>query len=109
MFKIAAEPTFRHEVKARVPVDGGHREESFQATFRVIPPEEADTFDLSMTTGSTDFLKRVIVRLDEIADAEGKALEWSDEVLEAVVRLPWARTALARAYFAAIAGAKSGN
>lgn len=109
MFKIADEPTFRHEVKARVPVDGGHREESFQATFRVLEPKEVDTFDLNTTDGSTAFLKRVIVQLHDIGDAEGKPLEWADEVRDAVLRLPWARGALARAYFAAIAGAKSGN
>lgn len=109
MFTIAKEPTFTHEVTARMPVDGGFREESFKATFRVIDPEEAQAFDLTTTEGSSGFLKRVVVKLHEIGDAEGKPIEWSDEVLAAVLRLPWARAALARTYFGAIAGAKAGN
>lgn len=109
MFTITDEPTFTHPVTARVPVDGGFAEETFKATFRVIGPEEKDTFDLLTTEGSTAFLRRVIVRLDEIADAEKKPVEWSDQVRDAVLRLPWARAALARTYFTAISGAKAGN
>ena len=109
MFKIVDEPTFSHEVTARVPVDGGFREETFTATFRVIDPEEADEFDLTTTAGSTAFLRRTVVKLDDVGDAQSKLLEWSDEVRDAALRLPWARSALARTYFAAISGAKSGN
>ena len=109
MFKIVQEPTFTHEVIAKVPVDGGFRDEKFKATFRVIDPEEAESFDLSKVEGSTNFLRRVIVRLSDIADAEGAPIEWNDEVFTAVVKLPWARGALARGYFGALTGAKSGN
>lgn len=109
MFTITDEPRFTHDVTARVPVDGGFAEETFKATFRVIDPEEADSFALATTDGSTAFLKCVIVRLEGIADAEKKPLEYSDTVRDAVLRLPWARSALARAYFTAISGAKAGN
>lgn len=109
MFKIIEEPTFRHDVVARVPVDGGYTEEKFAATFRVISPEEIDSFDLMKTEGATDFLKRVVVELHDIADAQGKALEWSDATRDAALRLPWARGALSRTYFEAIQGAKRGN
>lgn len=109
MFKIAAEPTFRHEVSAKVPVDGGFETQKFKATFRVIAPEEIDGYDLAETKASSDFLRRVVVRLDEIAAADGEPIEWNDAALEAVLRLPWARAALARGYFSAIAGAATGN
>ena len=109
MFKIVQEPTFTHSVIARVPIDGGFREESFKATYRVVDPAELEKLDLATNEGSTAFLKKAVVRLDEIADVEGKTLEWSDEVRDAALKLPWARVALARGYFAAIAGAKAGN
>ena len=109
MSKTSTEPTFTHEVKARVPVDGGFQEERFKATFRVVDPDEAAKFDMMSIDGSTGFLKRVVVRLDDIGDAEGKPLEWSDAVFDAVLRLPWARSALARTYFMAVSGAKAGN
>jgi len=109
MFKVTQEPTFTHDVTARVPVDGGFEDQKFKATFRVIDPEEADKFDLATLEGSGDFLRKVVVQLHEVADAEGKPLEWNDGVLTAVLKLPWARSALARAYFAGVAGAKLGN
>ncbi|MBN9504918.1 MAG: hypothetical protein J0I69_02735 [Altererythrobacter sp.] len=109
MFIVTDEPTFTHDVTARVPVDGGFAEETFKATFRVIDPEEVDSFVLATTEGAAAFLKRVIVRLDGIADAEKRPVEWSDQVRDAVLRLPWARSALARTYFTAISGAKTGN
>lgn len=109
MFTVTKEPRFTHDVTARVPTDGGFREETCKATFRVIDPEEAGAFDLMTTEGSTGFLKRVVVRIEDIADAEGKPIEWSDDVRDAVLRLPWARSALARTYFSAVAGAKAGN
>jgi hypothetical protein len=109
MFKIAAEPTFTHDVTARVPVDGGYIDEKFRATFRTLDPAEAGKFDLMTAEGSTAFLKRAVVKLDDIGDAQGKAMEWSDALFDEVLKLPWARAALARAYFSAVAGAKAGN
>lgn len=109
MFTISKEPTFTHDVTARVPVDGGYVEESFKATFRAIPPEEAEAYDLTRTDTSVDFLKRIIVKLHDIGDAEAKPVEYSDAVRDQVLRLPWARSALAMAYFSAISGARLGN
>lgn len=109
MFKVAEEPTFRHKVTARVPVDGGFEEQSFEATFRTIPLEEAEAFDLMSAEGATPFFKRAIVELHDIGGADGNPVEYSDKVRDAVLALPWARKALAKAYFGAMAGAKEGN
>lgn len=109
MFKIAEEPTFTHDVTARVPVDGGHKDETFKATFRVLEPERLDGFDLATTEGATAFLKAAIKKLDDVTDAEGKPLPWSDEVLNQVLRLPYARVALTKSYFEAVHGAPAGN
>ena len=109
MFKIAPEKTFKHKVTAMVPVDGGHSAEPFEATFRVLDPAEADKFDLNTTEGATQFLRAVIVRLDDISDAEGNPVEWNDETRDAVLRLPYARIALNAAYWQAVSKARAGN
>ncbi|MEL7706593.1 hypothetical protein AAG593_09255 [Citromicrobium bathyomarinum] len=109
MFKIVEDVTFTRPVTAYRPEGEKQVEETFSATFRVVPPEEADEFDLFATKGSTEFLKRVIVRLDDVGDAQGTPIDYSDEVRDQVLRLPWARNALARTYFEEVRGAKLGN
>lgn len=109
MFKVATEPTFTHTVEAMVPVDGGHAKENFKATFRAISLEESNKFDLKDVESVGAFIKRVVVSLDDIADAEGKAIPFNDQVFDQVLALPWARSALARTYFAAVSKAVEGN
>jgi hypothetical protein len=109
MFKVAAEPRFTHEVKVKVPVDGGFQEETFKATFRVLGPAKLEAVDLTSATGSMDFLREVIVSLDDLADAEGKPVDYSDEMLGHVLKLPYARRAMAQTYFDAVSGARQGN
>jgi hypothetical protein len=108
MFTIQDDPQFTHTVKVQVPVDGGFKAQEFKATFRVVPPEETDRHDLHTTEGSTAFLRRVIVSLDDIG-ADGQILPYSDELRDRVLARPYARTALATTYFKAIAGARAGN
>jgi|TARA_R110000751_G_scaffold2018_11_gene9398 hypothetical protein len=109
MFKLAEEPTFRHTVTAKVPVDGGFEDQKFEATFRAIGMDEAEGFDMMDATSVKAFLARIIVELHDIGDVEGQALEYSDKVRDQVTRLPWARKAIVKAYFAALNGAKEGN
>lgn len=109
MFKIVADPTFTHTVKIKVPIDGGFTEETCKATYRVLDPAVAESFDLGSRQGSTDFLRAAIVRLDDLCDAEKKPVEWSDAVFTQVLRLPYARVALARGYYNAVTEAVTGN
>src|SRR3546814_273597 len=99
MFKLADKPTFRHVVTAMVPIDGGFREETFAVTYNAIPAEDVDQFDTGTVKGSTAFLRRVIFSLDDIAGPDGKALPYSDELRDEVIRFPWARRAIAAGYF----------
>lgn len=110
MLKIADEPTFTHTVKVRTPIDGGFRDESVRATYRVIPSEDAAAFNLYKPDQVKRFLARVVVKLDELADASGKAIEYSDELRDRIVGgLPYVANALAKGYFDAISGAREGN
>lgn len=109
MLKIAKEPTFTHEVKAQVPVDGGYKPESFKVTFRVIDVHELEKLDQRTAEGGTALLRRIVARIDDIADAEGNPLEWNDETFAAVLALPWARQAMWQHYNSALSGARQGN
>lgn len=109
MFRLQANPTFTHRVRVSVPVDGGHREETFKATYRVLAIGEAEEFDLSTTEGSADFLRKAIVSLDDIAGEDGQPLPYNDELREQCLRIPYVRQALAKTYFEAVAKARVGN
>lgn len=109
MFKLATEPTFRHKLRASVPVNGGYQDEAFEATYRVLSVDKSSEFDLNTGEGTTAFLKAVLVELHDIADAHGNPVDYSDEVRDAVLNLPYARAAIVRGYFDGIAGARKGN
>lgn len=108
MFRIVREPTFTHDVSVFTPVDGGHREEKIKVTYRVIPTEEAAKFG-DDEQGSRDFLRRVVKRIDDLADENDKPISWSDEVRELLLSMPHVRLALAAGYGAAVSKAKAGN
>lgn len=109
MFKLVENPTFTHTVKVKVPVDGGYADQSFKATFNVVPLDERRQFDLEDAEASDAFLRRIIAKLDDIADAEGKPLEYSDAVRDALIARDYVRIAIVRSYFEAMGGARSGN
>jgi hypothetical protein len=104
--KIAKRPTFRHKVTARVPVDGGHRDEVFTVHYQLasIPSEQ-----LTAEYNADDFLRDIVLSMEDLVDEDGKALPWSDEVREAVLQLPWAKVAIVQGYYAAVNGARAKN
>lgn len=109
MFNVDEETTFTHTATIMVPVDGGHREDTITATFRVVPIDEVEKFDLATTSGNTSFLKAVLVKLDDLIDRHKKPVPYTDEIRDHVLNLPHARVGLTRCYFAAIGRAKEGN
>lgn len=104
--KIAARPKFRHKITARVPIDGGFRDEVFHVRYQLASNAEAD---LASDAMKDDFLRDIVVEIEDLVDEAGAALAWSDEVREAVFALPWARMAILSGYFTAIIGARAGN
>lgn len=107
MFKVLSEPTFTHAVKVSVPVDGGHQEQSFKATFRVLPLDElrADESEDSQKA----MLQRTIVGLDELVDEADQPLTYSDALRDQLIAVPYVRIALARTYVSAVTKARQGN
>lgn len=109
MFTISDNPTFKHAVKVQVPVDGGHKEETIQATYKVLPVEKAESYDLSRPADALAFLQTALVHLDDLVDVNKQPVPYSDELRDRVLSLPYARLALANGYFEAVARARLGN
>lgn len=107
MFKVATDPTFTHAVEVMVPVDGGFDKQVFKATFRVLDDE--DQPNLSTVAGSTEFLRRVVTHMDELAGADDKPVPYSDELRDRLLRVPYVQAALVRTYVAAVSRAPGGN
>jgi hypothetical protein len=92
-----------------VPVDGGHREEVFKATFRVLDTDEAGTFDIGTPKGTTAFLRRAVIGLEDLQDEQKRPIAYSDELRERLIRIPFVRQALLNTYLDAVTKAKAGN
>lgn len=109
MFKIIDNPEFTHEVKVMVPVDGGHEEQTFRARFRLVDEGEVDPLKARTAEEFVAFLKRAIVGLEDLVDAAGKPLPYSDALRDRLIALPFIRVALTRTYLAAVTKAREGN
>ena len=109
MLKVVDNPEFTHVVSIMVPKDGGHQEETLKCRFRVIGSELADSFEITEVEGLKLYLRAVIVTMADLVDGDGKPLEFNDNVLEAVLNLPYARIGLFRAYNAAVTKVRQGN
>lgn len=106
MLKVTARPHFKHKLTASVPIDGGFRDEVFLVTFRLASDPDAD---MSTPALQDDFLRDIVVEIHELADEGGKPLPYSDEVRDLVFKQPWAKLAILRGYFDAVAGARAKN
>jgi hypothetical protein len=106
MFNIDAEPRFTDTVTVHLP---GGKEETFKATFRVLPVDDFNGFDLSSSDGTRDFLKAAIAHLDELVDASKTPVAYSAAVRDQVIGMPHVRLALVRTYVQGIGRAIEGN
>lgn len=109
MFKLSDKPEFTHDVAINVPVDGGHEEQTLKARFRVISDDEAAGFDATTTDGLTRFLRRVVVRIDDVVDEAGKPIAWSEKMFEQLLGIAYVRMGLWQGYLKGIVGGRLGN
>lgn len=105
MLKIAANPEFTHAVTVRVPVDGGHAEQTFKARFRVVPWSELATVE----NDPAEQARRILVGWEGIVDDEERQIPYSDAMRDQLLDMMFVRVPLLRAYVDAVAGAKRGN
>lgn len=106
MFNIDAEPTFWAPVTVRTP-DG--EPETFRARYRAIGIARFNALDLSDPDDVRAFISETVCDLDEIEDAAGKPLAWSEDLRDRLADMPLVRAALVRGYLEAISEAARGN
>ena len=109
MFKVTQNPEFTHDVPVMVPIDDGHEEQNLRTRFRVMSLDEMEAFDLSGKEGTTEFLRRAVVRFTNLADEDGNQLECTEALRDQQIDLNYVRLALTTAYTKAMYKARVGN
>lgn len=107
MLTITDTPEFTHTVRVLTPVDGGHREDTFKARFKVLEDDpDADFFNVESVKSH---LRRLVTGMEDLADESGNEIPYSDEVRDRILCLPHVRIALLRTYRDALAKERAGN
>lgn len=109
MFKVTREPKFTHEVKVMVPTDGGHEQQTFKATFKVMPLDELADNNTNTDSGQRGVLKKVVTDMSDLIGEDDQALPYSDELRDRMIEVPYVRVALFQTYLAALTKAPAGN
>ncbi len=107
MFKVTTEPKFTHPVTVCVPVDGGHIDQTFKATFRVL--DAGQLSDDSSVDGQMEDLRRVLVSMDDLVDENDQPVSYSEALRDQLIALPFVRIALISTYVRGVTKAKAGN
>ncbi|PCH71944.1 MAG: hypothetical protein COC12_07000 [Rhodobacteraceae bacterium] len=108
MFNIAETPEFTHTVHVLTPVDGGHREDTFKARFKVVDDEE-NKADFYKVGEVKDYLRGLLVGMEDLVDEQKNPVPYSDSVRDQMLALPHVRLALLKTYNQALAKARVGN
>jgi len=95
-----------------VPHDNGATQKhEITADFLLLPQDQLDEVLAASLDGEgsldADILRRVVKRIAGVADAEGKAIDYTPELLERLIKRPYARSALLGTYFEAASGKKA--
>jgi len=95
-----------------VPQDGGNTaKHEIAVDYLLLPQDQLDDLVASSREGDgsidADILRRVVKRVSGVADAEGKALDHSPELLDRMIRKPYVRSAMISTYFEATSGRKA--
>lgn len=107
MFAVTPNPTFLATAKVRVPTDDGHVTQELRARFRFRNDDEVP--QLTGRNGGVDFLREVTVELMDLVDDKGAPVAFTPDLFEQLLKLPYLRTGLIAAYFAAQNGHVLGN
>ena len=100
--KLTKNPTFVTKATISVPTDDGPVDEVISVRFKVLADE-------ALELPAPEFLKRALLRIDDVVSDDGEAMPSSEVLIDQVLALPFTRLPLVRAYMAALSGARSGN
>ena len=118
MLKLA-DPAAAYEVKVDVPVPqpaGGSVPASYRGWFRIPPrsrilqmSSRTEARDTGQRTDDADLIREYIVGWQDLEDHQGRTLDFSREVLEQLLDLPYWTAATARAFMFWVLGAHEKN
>lgn len=111
MFQIVQNPTFKHPVKVRVPVDGGFAEKTFKGEFRVLSDDQMAAHRLDTIEAMKAYIRDFLVGIEGVFDDQKppQPIPYTDSLREQLIGLPFVRRALIDTYVAALTGEKRGN
>lgn len=109
MFKIVEDPQFTEDVQVDVPDGDGWQRQVLRTRFRALPLTELRAIDEAEGESLTILLDRVVVRFENLVDAEGNPLPGDGEWRQKMLDYQFVRAGLLRGFYAAQAGARSGN
>jgi len=107
MFKIEADPKFTHDVTVCVPVDGGHANQTFKVTFRVVDIDQLG--DTSSLEAQQELLRKIVCGMDDMIDDADQPVPYSDALRDQLIAKPYVRAAMIQTYLSAITKTKLGN
>jgi hypothetical protein len=109
MFRIDPHHTYKWTVTVHKPVGKTEaRPDGFEAvelhvTFKALPTSQIEAF-----VDDRELLRAAWVGAD-VADPDGVVLEWTDELRDKLIDIPYVRPAVAVAYMQSVHGAKEKN
>ena len=106
-FRVTPNPTFAARVTVMVPSDTGPEKQDLSARFAFRDDDEIPA--ITGANGGIDFLRAVIVDLSDLVDEAGQPVTYTPGLRDQLLKLPFFRNALIKAYFAGINGAALGN
>ena len=109
MFVLKADHEFDWPVTVRIPIDGGkYASQTFTARFR-LPSKDEMTNMAAVLGDDAANARKVMVGWDGIVDEQKQPVPFSDEALDALLGVPWARVAIWQAFIDASFGIKRKN
>ena len=108
MFKLV-QATFQREITVKVPVDGGFEKQTMKVTYNALPISETEELVNSEQADIKAYVQKMVNRIEDVADAEGKPLEWNDGLRDQLLDVPFVFTAVLDGYKEAMAGARAKN
>ena len=100
MFTVVKNPTFRCPATIHVPTDDGVTTQTLTVRFRLFEAVEEPGPDV-------DFLRHVIVSLEDLVDESDAPVPYCDEVRDQLLKRGYVRKGLIQAYFNTVNGAEA--
>ena len=106
-FKIALNPTFKTRVEVHTPnLKGGHDKSTFMAEFMRCDMEELEEL---RSLPQVDVLRKKLVGWSDLVDEENNPVDFNQDTLVALLRIPEAVDGLRYAFWSSIIRAREKN